>query len=83
MKRKDIPIIVIVVIISSLLSFFLAGYIIGDPETQPQEAEIVEAISDEFNLPDDKYFNEQSINPTRLIRIGDEDGNITPFSQSN
>lgn len=83
MKQKDIVLIIVVVFISGLLSFFISGWLIGDPESQPMEAEIVDVISTDFNDPDPRHFNNESINPTRLIRIGDEQGNETPFRQQD
>lgn len=83
MKKKDLTLLAVIIIISAVLSFFISGLLIGSPETDPMEAEVVEAISSEFTAPDSRFFNEDSINPTQLIRVGDEEGNITPFGQSN
>ncbi len=83
MKKKDLTLIVVVVIISAALSFFLSSFLFGDPEADPIEVEIVESITDEFNNPSEDYFNEDSINPTQLIRIGGDEGNISPFSPGN
>lgn len=83
MKKKDITLLAVVIIISAVLSFFIADYVIGDPESNPIEAEVVEVISTEFSAPNEKFFNQDSLNPTQLIRVGDEDGNTTPFGQNN
>lgn len=83
MKKKDFSLILMVVFISSIFAFFLSGVIVGNPETEPQEAEVVDDISSDFNDPSTKYFNNESINPTQLIRIGDEEGNKSPFGQSD
>ncbi len=83
MKKKDITLILVIVIISAVFSFFISGYLFGNPETEPQQAEVVEAITDEFISPDERYFNDESINPTQLIRVGDEEGNVSPFGSSN
>lgn len=85
MKKKDIPVLIIVVIVSSVASFFLSQAIIGTPETEPQVAEIVEPITDDFPSIDSRYtpfFNEESINPTQLIRVGDEESNTDPFGSN-
>lgn len=81
MKKKDISLLAIIVIISAVFSFFVSGLIVGDPESDPIEAEVVDAISSDFESPDDRFFNEDSFNPTQLIRVGDEEGNTTPFGQ--
>lgn len=83
MKKKDLPVLLIVIGVSALISFFVSGALFGSPETEPQEAEVVEAITDEFSELDDDYYNDKSINPTQLIRIGDEEGNVSPFGQSD
>lgn len=81
MKKKDIILIVFVVGFSAILSFFLSGLIVGDPASEPLSVERVEPITSEFNAPSDEFFNEEAVNPTQLIRIGDG-GNVSPFSQS-
>jgi hypothetical protein len=77
-KQKDFITIIIIVFISGLISYFIANAIIGAPKNRSRKVEVVEKISDEFNTPDPKYFNSESINPTKLIEIGDTN-NPTPF----
>lgn len=81
MKQKDVILIVFVIGLSAILSFFLSGFIVGDPASDPLSVERVEPITSEFNAPSDEFFNEDAVNPTQLIRIGDG-GNVAPFSQS-
>lgn len=86
MKKQDIPLLIIVIIISSIISLFLSRAIIGTPETEPQSAEIVEPITDDFPIVDSRYesfFNDESINPTQLIEVGGGEGNTTPFRQND
>lgn len=77
MKVKDIALILIVVIISGMVSFFAGRMLFAKPE--PVKAEVVDSISAEFNRPSNKYFNDKSVNPTQLIQIGDS-SNTTPFN---
>jgi hypothetical protein len=70
MKQKDIALIVVVVIISGFLSFFVSEKLFGGEKNRSVQVKTVEAISTEFNTPDKKYFNDQSINPTQTIIIG-------------
>lgn len=79
MKQKDIALIAIVVIISGVVSFILSGFLFGSPSDRREEVEVVEPITADFTQPDKKYFNENSIDPTQLIRIG-ESSNSQPFS---
>ncbi len=80
MKQKDIALIVVISIISGTFSIVLSNLLINPAKNKQQKAEVVEAISSEFKLPDSKYFNkETSINPTKRITIGDQ-GTGTPFN---
>lgn len=79
MKQKDIALIIIVVFVSGVASFFLAG-LIFKTNNLSEKVETVEAISADFPTPDKKFFNSDSINPTQLIRIG-ENENQQPFNE--
>lgn len=70
MKQKDIALIVVVSIVSAVISLLISNYTIGSPKNREQKAEVVEKITADFPVPDNKYFNPQSINPTQIIRIG-------------
>jgi len=78
MKQKDIITIVAVAIISGIFSFVIAGFLFGGSKSYKLTAPTVNAISADFKLPDQAYFNKQSINPTKNIKIGDTT-NATPF----
>ena len=79
MKQKDILMIVVVVIVSGFISFFLARTLFLSPKESQVKAEVVDAISTQFVSPSNKYFNQTSINPTQQIQIGDT-SNATPFT---
>jgi hypothetical protein len=79
MKQKDIVLIIVVIFISAVFSIVLSGAIISNPKSRSQKVEVVEKISSEFPSPNAKYFNDKSIDPTQLIRIGDNT-NTTPFN---
>lgn len=78
MKQKDIALIMIVVFVAAFASFFLSGMIFKSNNLR-EKVETVEPISAEFKQPSEKYFNTSSINPTQLIRIGDNK-NPQPFN---
>lgn len=80
MKQKDIVLIIVVCFFSAIISFVASNMLISTPKNRQQKAEVVDKITDEFQQPDKKYFNETSINPTQTIRIGDAQ-NPTPFNQ--
>lgn len=78
MKQKDVALIVIVGFISVLASYFVSNLLFSSPDSRKQTAEVVDPIQDTFSEPDKKYFNTESIDPTQLIRIGDN-ANQAPF----
>jgi hypothetical protein len=71
MKQKDIALILIVAIISGVLSVLITSNVFVGKKGKDLKAENVSAITAEFKKPDDKIFNENAINPTQLIQIGD------------
>lgn len=79
MKQKDIGLIAVIAIISAILSLFLSKLIISTPKNRSSKVTTVEAINPTFPEPDKRYFNDKSIDPTRLIRVGDNT-NPKPFN---
>ncbi len=82
MKQKDIAIIIVVVFVSGLLSYFISNALFASPDNLTTEVEVVEPITADFPEPDTRYFNTNSINPTQTITIGDGQ-NQQPFQTDN
>lgn len=80
MKQKDIFLIVVIGIFSAVVSMIISNQFISSDTNKSLTAEVVEPISTEFIQPPQAYFNQNSVNPTQLIRI---DPNTTgnPFGQ--
>jgi len=78
MQRKDIYTFIAVGLGSAIFSFTLSNLLISPPENRTAQVEVVEPFSDEFNELPSQYFNAQSVNPTRVIRV-DGDPNNQPF----
>ncbi len=78
MKRSDIGLIIAVVIVAGFMSLITSRILFSPKKTQNLSAQKVEAIKAEFSPPDEKFFNNDSINPTQLIKIGDTE-NTKPF----
>lgn len=78
MKQKDIALIVVVLFISGLVSFFISTRLFSKPADRKTEVEVVEKISKDLKEPDQRYFNTNSIDPTQLIQIGNQN-NQQPF----
>jgi hypothetical protein len=79
MKQKDIALILVVVGVSAIISFIVSSTFIAPAKNRQQKVEVVDRISTDFNRPDPKYFNAQSLNPTQEITIGDNT-NTNPFN---
>ncbi len=71
MKQKDVALIIAISAVSAVLALVISSVTIGTPKNRQQKAEVVEKITSDFPTPDQKYFNDQSIDPTQIIRIGD------------
>lgn len=81
MKQKDIVLFIIVGAFSAVFSVVISNYLITPADTKKQQAEKVAPIVSDFTVPaaDNKYFNQDAVNPTKLIQIGDG-GNQSPFN---
>ena len=80
MKQKDIALISVIAIVSAVIALLLTRVLIDNPNNRQQEVEVVAPITSEFTKPSTKYFNADSVNPTKTIRIGDST-NDQPFKQ--
>ena len=81
MKQKDIALIIVVATFSLVIAAVSSNFIFGRASLKEQKAERTEAISAEFSPPSNVYFNDQSVDPTVIIRTG-EGENQTPFKQA-
>ena len=79
MKQKDILLIGVIVIVSAVVSVVLSNLIISPPKHRQQKVEVVEPISADFKTPDTAYFNSNSIDPTQLVQISNNN-NSQPFN---
>ncbi len=70
MKQKTIMTIIVVSILSIIVAYFSSNFLFRSPKNRQQKVEKVEKISTDFKTPDKTYFNEKSIDPTQIIKIG-------------
>jgi hypothetical protein len=80
MKQKDIILIVAVVLLTGVVTFVISNIFIAPPKDRKEQVEVVEKITADFQKPDTKYFNPNSIDPTQPITIG-ENNNPKPFNK--
>jgi len=71
MKQTDIAMIILIAAISLVASYFIGNAVINSPDSRSTEVEIATPISAEFPEPSKKIFNDNSINPTEKIEIGE------------
>lgn len=81
MKQKDVALIIVIVFISAIVSFVVSNMLFSSPAKRQQQVEVVDAINSTFATPDSRYFNSNSIDPTQLIQIGNNN-NTNPFNGS-
>jgi len=82
MKQKDIALIIVICFVAAIFSFVLSSFIFGGSGDKTQQAEVVDKVSTDFTQPSTRYFNQEALNPTETITIGDET-NQNPFASSN
>lgn len=78
MKQSDIAMIVLVTAVSLVAAYLISGALINSPDSRSTPVEIAIPISADFPEPDTRIFNDNSINPTELIKIGDSNTD-SPF----
>ena len=76
MKKSDWAMIVLIVAIAGIASYFAASALLPDPTKNPQTVPTAEPITAEVSEPSEKIFNENAINPTVRVTIGDQ--NVRP-----
>lgn len=79
MKQKDIILIVFVIILTGIVTFFASNALFGSQKQRQEKVEVIEPITSDFPKPDSKYFNSNSIDPTQQITIGNNQ-NTKPFN---
>ena len=72
MKRTDIAMIIFIASISMLLSYFVAKTVLGDIQNEAVTVKTVDAITKNVNGPDERIFNQDAVNPTVEVYIGNE-----------
>lgn len=78
MKRSDMALLVLIASITLVISFLLVKALFGEPEAAQTSVEKVDPISANLDKPPTSVFNEDAINPTVVIQIGDP-ANQQPF----
>lgn len=72
MKKSDIATIILIATLSTLIAYFVANALFGDPNEETATVEYMDLISSEVNEPDSEVFNPMAINPTVEVIIGED-----------
>lgn len=83
MKRKDIAVLVAIALVAGLFSMVISKSIFNSPAKRSAKVPVVEALDPSFpNAQTDpvyqSFFNSKALDPTQLIKIGDNQ-NPVPF----
>lgn len=71
MKRTDIAMIILIASVSMLVSYFVAKSVLGDIQSEAVTVKTADPISPEVTEPDTRVFNEDAVNPTVEVFIGE------------
>ena len=78
MKQKDLVLVIVIAVISATISFVASHFLFATPQNRQQQVAVVDPVSTDFSSPNTKYFNNQSIDPAKLIQVSGSDNN-NPF----
>lgn len=78
MKKNDLALLILIASIALVISFLLVKTIFGEAQADQTKVEKVEPISATLAKPPASVFNNDAINPTVVIQIGDP-ANQQPF----
>ena len=83
MKQNDTAMLILIVSLSLMFSYFVGNALFGGNKARNAEVEMVQAITGEFPEIDTTIFNDDARNLTREIDIGGEDQTSpNPFEES-
>ena len=72
MKNSDIAALILIASLSMLIAYFIADAVIGKPSSESVKVKTIAPITAEVATPDSSIFNEDAINPTVEVVIGDQ-----------
>ena len=72
MKKTDIAMIILIASMSMLVSYFVVNAILGDSQSSSVNVKTIDPIGATVEDPDPRIFNDDAINPTVEVFIGEE-----------
>ena len=79
MKKTDWALIILIVALVGVASYFIVGALLPAPGENPEMVETASVITDKISEPNDKIFGEGAINPTVKVTLGNQGGE-QPFT---
>jgi len=79
MKKSDWALIVLIVAIAGIASYFAVSTFLPAPNKDPQTVPTADPITTTVVAPSDQIFNANAINPTVKVTIGNQSTN-PPFT---
>lgn len=80
MKRNEIALLLIIVGLAALTSYFLINSVVKSNGSQkPVNVKVASPISTTVTQPNQEVFNKNALNPTVKVKIGDQ-SNSQPFN---
>lgn len=73
MKSKDLTTIIIIAVSGFIVSFLSLNAILGNPDDAKMEIKVINPIGSEVNTPSSEIFNNEAINPTVEVYVGQKD----------
>lgn len=80
MKQKDLALLAAVAVFSAIFSWIISSKVFVTNTARQQQVEVVDKLTTNFPLSDPRFFNKNSINPTK--DSGLEATNENPFNGS-
>ena len=81
MKQKDVALLIFIAVISGMVAYTASHFLFATPANRQKQVAVVRPISTDFATPDPRFFNSQSIDPSRSIEVGGNN-NPNPFNGS-
>lgn len=79
MKKNEIALLLLIVSIVAIATYFIVDAIVGKAAAEPVNVEKAEKFSSQVVTPSDEIFNSNAINPTVKTQIGNQ-SNQQPFT---
>jgi hypothetical protein len=79
MKKADWAMVILIVAVVGVASYFIVGAVVPSPGDNPEAVETAAAITSNYDAPTEKNFSSDAINPTVKVIIGNQGGE-EPFT---